>query len=354
MGLAKKCRLFVCIAVSLAACYSAAGEAADLDHNHAELHAAHGISSSTLFPGYASLCDLSLVFRNVNLPRKAQAARAQSSNQTSRANRKRESDSGLAPMQVFDNLYFLGTQGVSAWLYGTEDGYILIDALTTDEEAERVIEGGMKALGLDPAKISYLLVTHAHGDHYGGHRFWKEKYNLPVVMSEADWELAGRLGEHPRFGPPPVKDELARVVQHGDTLTAGQTSLDIHVTPSHTLGTISPLFTVYDNGKPHRAALWGGTGYNFGVKPEQFEAYALSARTYKKNAKAENLQVFLSNHGKRDGSIERMKALANRQPGDPHPFVMDENVLQVFDVLEQCALAQYDRIESGDYQQQVD
>ncbi|MDZ7770632.1 MAG: hypothetical protein U5K38_16980 [Woeseiaceae bacterium] len=38
-------------------------------------------------------------------------------------------------------------------------------------------------------------------------------------------------------------------------------------------------------------------------------------------AEEEGVRVFLSNHGARDGSIDRMKALASRGDNDPHPFV---------------------------------
>ncbi|MFO1296126.1 MAG: MBL fold metallo-hydrolase [Rubrivivax sp.] len=51
---------------------------------------------------------------------------------------------------------------------------MLIDALNTSDEVDRLIVGGMKKLGLDPAQIKTLLVTHGHGDHYGGARRIKE------------------------------------------------------------------------------------------------------------------------------------------------------------------------------------
>src|SRR6185436_7524113 len=91
-----------------------------------------------------------------------------------------------APMQVFDNLYFVGGDWVSAWLLKTSDGLILIDALNNAEEAAAVIEGGMARLGLDPRQIKYIVVTHGHGDHYGGAGYLVGKYRPRVVASEAD------------------------------------------------------------------------------------------------------------------------------------------------------------------------
>lgn len=45
--------------------------------------------------------------------------------------------------------------------------------------------------------------------------------------------------------------------------------------------------------------------------------------------------------------MEKMQALASRETGDPHPFVQGDELLSVFDVLQQCAMAQADRVSSG-------
>src|SRR6185503_9376847 len=56
------------------------------------------------------------------------------------------------PGQAFDNLYYVGSAWVSAWVLKTSDGLILIDALNNTKEAADLIEGGMRKLGLDPAQ----------------------------------------------------------------------------------------------------------------------------------------------------------------------------------------------------------
>ena len=93
------------------------------------------------------------------------------------------------PGQVFENLYFVGSAWVSAWVLKTSEGLILIDALNNADEAGALIEGGMRKLGLDPAQIRYLIVTHGHGDHYGGAVSLVEKYRMRVVATELDWSM---------------------------------------------------------------------------------------------------------------------------------------------------------------------
>ncbi|MYJ94044.1 MAG: MBL fold metallo-hydrolase [Proteobacteria bacterium] len=340
------------LAVVVALAFGAGAALAQDVSSDAQMHAERGLQAAEVFPGYASLCDLDMTFRNVNVlvtdPPRARTAPAQpaayAAADTATQQRTRTVSAPPAA-RVFDNLFFVGSESVSSWLLGTEEGYILIDAMNSDEEAESIIEAGIVSLGLNPAMIRYLLITHAHGDHFGGYQYISDTYSPEIVMSELDWDLASRLAEHPRFGLPPERDVS---VNDGDQLTAGTTTLDIRVTPGHTPGTISPVFTVYDNGTPYRAVLWGGTGFNFGPNYEQMRSYAASANRMKQLAVEENVQVFFSNHSRRDGSLERIAELAERGPGDPHPFVQGEELYAVFDVLEQCALAQAARIRDGD------
>ena len=128
--------------------------------------------------------------------------RSTSSWRPSSASRRRD------PGGVFENLYFVGSAWVSAWAIRTSQGVILIDALNNADEARRLIDEGMRKVGLDPADIRFVIVTHAHGDHYGGLDYLVPRYRPGVVMSEADWRQAeGRLEfDSPHWGRPPRFD----------------------------------------------------------------------------------------------------------------------------------------------------
>lgn len=70
-------------------------------------------------------------------------------------------DPPLQPMQVMDELYFLGSRWTTAWAIKTAGGIIIVDAMDNADEAEHYIEGGLRKLGLDPAEIRYVVISHA-------------------------------------------------------------------------------------------------------------------------------------------------------------------------------------------------
>src|SRR6201995_3797503 len=124
---------------------------------------------------------------------------------------KMKAEPPLEPMQVMDDLYFLGNYWTSAWAVKTSKGIVIIDALDNADEAKQYIEGGLKKLKLDPNDIKYVIVSHAHGDHYGGAAYLKKKFNAKVVMSDIDWKAFDDPGFNPRRQPiytddPPKRD----------------------------------------------------------------------------------------------------------------------------------------------------
>jgi metallo-beta-lactamase class B len=248
------------------------------------------------------------------------------------------------PVKVFDNLYFVGQTEYSAWAVTTSDGIIIIDPIF-DYSVEEEVVNGLKTLGFDPNTIKYVLISHAHSDHVGGASFLQDRFNAKVIMSEADWTLL----EGTRASWRKPRKEL--VATDGQKLTLGDTSITLHITPGHTLGTISSLIPVRDGNARHVAAYWGGTAFNWVtnragyITPERpdsfwFNRYIESAQRFRGLAKAAGANVLISNHTTFDGSKEKLPAMATRKPGDPHPYVVGaDSVGRYLTVAEECAKA---------------
>ena len=236
------------------------------------------------------------------------------------------------PVKVFDNLYFLGQTEFSVWAITTSQGIILLDAIF-DYSVEDEVVGGLKKLGLDPAQIKYVMVSHGHLDHAGGAKFLQERFGARLLMSAADYDLLDR--DNPSWKP---KRDM--VVTDGQQLTLGDTTVTFYITPGHTEGTISTIFPVRDGNQRHVVAEWGGTLFNFGPIRPRLQAYAASAERFKQIAAKAGADVILSNHTVYDGSKTRLPAVQARQPGQPHPYVVGPQVVQRYlTTVGECAQA---------------
>jgi metallo-beta-lactamase class B len=243
------------------------------------------------------------------------------------------------PGQAFDNLYFVGSGWVSAWVLKTSQGLILIDAMNNALEASALVEGGMRRLGLDPAQIKYIVVTHGHGDHYGGAAMLAEKYKARVVASVVDWDMMETNLEFdsPQWSKPPKRDIA---VKDTETLTLGDTTVTLYMTPGHTKGTLSPVFDVKAGGRTHRAMIWGGTAFNFGRDMERLDSYIAASERMRSVVASRSVDVFLSNHPGNDKTMPNLAALKAR-PTAPNPFVVGTpTVDRALQVLGTCARAQ--------------
>ena len=247
-----------------------------------------------------------------------------------------------APFRAFDNLYFVGGAWSSAWAITTPAGIIVLDALNNEKEAEIVIDGGMRKVGLDPAQMRYVIVSHAHGDHYGGADYLVRKYRPRVVLSDIDWVQTETKLEFnsPHWGPVPKRDIA---VKDGDQISLGGTHVTTYITPGHTLGTVTSVFDVRSGGRTHKVMLWGGTAFNFGRDLPRLDAYYESTRKMARIAEEQGIDVLISNHAGWDGALEKFAAL-QKSPGGPNPFVIGTpNVVRAMNVMGECALAQKDR-----------
>jgi metallo-beta-lactamase class B len=240
------------------------------------------------------------------------------------------------PVKVFDNLYYVGQTAYSAWAVTTSEGIVIIDPIF-DYSVEAEIVEGLRKVGLDPADIRYVIVSHGHSDHAGGARYLQDRFGARVILAPEDWDLLENTGGD---WPKPRRDVEAT---DGYELRLGETTLVLHRTPGHTPGTISTLIPVFDGNRRHTAALVGGTAFNFmgrGEDARWFREYIASAERFQRLAAEAGADVILSNHTRYDGSTEKIPALASRGPGDPHPYVVGaESVRRYLTVAAECARA---------------
>ena len=180
------------------------------------------------------------------------------------------------PQKVFDNLYRFGNGHTSAWALTTPEGIILLEAMF-HHNVQQTVESGLIELGLDPADIKYVVITHAHNDHFGGARYLQDKYGAQIVMSERDWS---HLHTWPQIGSPAPYPRKDLAVADGHKLTLGGTTVRFVSTPGHTPGTLSLVFDVKDGANTHRVGYWGASSVSF-LPPEGVAQYMSSADVFR-------------------------------------------------------------------------
>ncbi len=233
----------------------------------------------------------------------------------------------IAPFKVFDNLYYVGPGFVSSWLIPTSGGLILID--TAQEPYVDHVVDSIKKSGFDPKDIKYIVLSHGHLDHFGGAARIQELSGARLVALDEDWKMMEQFATRPgkdgaRPDQAPKRD---MTVKEGDTLSLGQTTLKFYKLPGHTPGSLSAEFTVYDNGTPHKAFLFGGPGPRNGVTGgQQFVDSMNRVAQIPGIEVAVNVHSWLTSYPyPKGGILERAIQLKARKPGEPNVFVDPES-----------------------------
>jgi metallo-beta-lactamase class B len=229
------------------------------------------------------------------------------------------------PVRITGPVYYVGASGVSAFLITSSAGHVLID--TGFEETVGVIRTNVARLGFKTSDIKYLLASHAHMDHVGGHTSMKELTGAKIVMSEADAALLASGGKDD-FGPtadPQMAYRTARadrIVRDGDTVTIGDVTLRCHLTPGHTRGATSWSMEVVEGGQRLNVVFFSSLSLLDGTRVQNNPKYPNLVTDYRATfAKLRALpcDIFLAPHGGMFGLAE--KAMRQARGDKPNPFI---------------------------------
>ncbi len=269
------------------------------------------------------------------------------------------------PVEIFDNLHFIGTKTAGVWAVSSSDGIIIIDTNFHYSSKELVLE--LLNFGLDPNDIKYIVVTHAHDDRYWGAKSLQDTYpKARVAMSAADWEIVAKDNSPAQFKP--RKD---MVITDGQKITLGDVTVTLYVTPGHTPGTLSAIIEPLTNKKSvasddgrHVAAIWGGTDPSIGRAGVRYypdgqtmmRTHIDSLRRFIDLQTKASVDVVLSPTLRHANMTEKMRywrmanpdhstgaEAGNRLAKEAHPFVSKDAVSRYNRILLECYEAQLAR-----------
>lgn len=159
----------------------------------------------------------------------------------------------MAPVRIADDLYYVGTVGLAAFLFTSDDGHVLIDA-PMDQNVPAILRS-IRAAGFDPEDVRLHLATHAHYDHVGGFAALVRETGSPVRMSERDAPFAVSGEDFGIEGDGFPGFAVGRPVVDGEVIRVGRSTLTAQLTPGHTPGCTSWSGTVTLGGEPRRFVL---------------------------------------------------------------------------------------------------
>jgi len=273
----------------------------------------------------------------------------------------------VPPVQMFDNLYFIGTNAAAIYVVNSPDGMAMIDANFDWDAKDLVLE--LKDFGLDPNNIKYIIITQAHDDRYWGAKSLQDTYpNAHIVMSALDWDVVAKDSS-----PDRVKPKKDMIATDGEQFKLGGATITTYITPGHTPGTISPIITgltnkmsAHPDNMTHTASLWGGADINLGRAGVQYwsdgqammKTYIASMKRFLELNQKAGTDVILSTNMRHISVGNRLQIWREMNPSrpmngatvtaeqtaevakDPNPFVSKDGAERYYTVLGECYEAQ--------------
>jgi metallo-beta-lactamase class B len=231
-----------------------------------------------------------------------------------------ETEEPFPPHRIADNLYYVGSKALASYLVTTPRGHILINS--GFETTVPLIKSSVEKLGFKLSDVKVLLESHAHSDHVEGHALLQKLTGAEVDVMHGDDEVISSGGAGQYFYKNRWKPcRVDRVLEDGDKVTVGGTSLVAHRTPGHTRGCTTWTMKARDGGKPLDVVIVGSPNVNAGFQLVDNKDYPEIAADFEKTfqvLKALPCDVFLGAHGKYYGMEDKV---ARAGKGEKNPFI---------------------------------
>jgi metallo-beta-lactamase class B len=143
----------------------------------------------------------------------------------------------IEPFEIADDLYYVGSADLAAYLFTSDEGHILLDVPLEDNVG--LVVGNIRRLGFDPEDVEILIASHSHYDHVGGFALMRAITGARVVLSAADAEIVAKGGEGPTGAGAYTPIHADQIIDHLGTVRVGGWTLTAQLTPGHTPGCTS-------------------------------------------------------------------------------------------------------------------
>ena len=169
------------------------------------------------------------------------------------------------PFNILGNLYYVGNQWCSSHLINTGDGLLLLDTPTASGLPGLLYN--ISRLNYRLEDLKYIVVSHAHSDHFGAVAALQHMTGAKAYISRVDAEdmrnnperMASMNRDLGPFNECFIPD---RELEDGDILEFGNIRMRCVLTPGHSIGVMSHFWTMDYDGRTYRVGIYGGAGYS--------------------------------------------------------------------------------------------
>jgi metallo-beta-lactamase class B len=252
----------------------------------------------------------------------------------------------IAPFQIADNLYYVGSQDLASYLVVTSEGNILINANLDTSPPQ--IRASVEKLGFRWNEIKILLNSQAHSDHMGGAAQVIRETHAKNMVMDGDVSVVESGGRTDFLSPSPnivlyAPAHVDRALHDGDTVKLGNVTLKARKTAGHTRGCTTWTMQAHLAGKPagvlRNIVIVGGTGfwseYHFVVTHGHPVSYPGIAEDFQHTfavLHALPCDVFLGAHG---GYFDLLTKLPQYSQKGPRVFIDPDGYKQFVEESEQ-------------------
>jgi metallo-beta-lactamase class B len=160
------------------------------------------------------------------------------------------------PFKIAGNVYYVGSNNITSILVATPEGHVLLD--TGTQKMGAVVFPNIVKLGFSPADIKVMLISHAHYDHMETMEVMRRLTGATVAALEA--EVPSLLSGHDHginetWGHEPI--HVGRILQSGDNINIGGSTVKVIWTPGHTPGTATYFINTQENGETYQVVFGG-------------------------------------------------------------------------------------------------
>jgi metallo-beta-lactamase class B len=230
----------------------------------------------------------------------------------------------LPPHRIADNLYYVGSRDLAAFLITAPGGHILINSNLASSPPQ--IRASIEKLGFHYKDVKILLISHAHYDHCAGSAQILRDTGAKNMVMDADVPEI-EAGGHGNFRYADQRDMLYpaakvdRTLHDGDQVKLGGATLTAHKTAGHTKGCTTWTLEVTDKGKTYNAVIVGSPnvnpGYNLIDDPKYPQMAADFTRQFQ-TLKSLPCDIFLGAHG---GYYDMLEKATKIKASSVNPFI---------------------------------